>query len=142
VIGLVSSKIAEIEYEGIGFAIPSDEMLPIIDNLMKNGYVTGRVRLGITVSEYEDYIVTANNLPGNVYVVEVVPGTNAAAQGVLVGDIITAVDGEAINSTSQMVGIIRSHKAGDTIKLSIYRKKGGMTETQTISVTLYEDKGQ
>jgi S1-C subfamily serine protease len=41
-----------------------------------------------------------------------------------------------------MVTIIRSHKAGDTIKLSIYRKKGGMTETQTISVTLYEDKGQ
>ncbi|HNX13254.1 MAG TPA: trypsin-like peptidase domain-containing protein [Oscillospiraceae bacterium] len=142
VIGLVSSKIAEIEYEGIGFAIPSDEMLPIIDNLMKNGYVTGRVRLGITVSEYESYIVTANNLPGNVFVLEVVPGTDAAAQGVQVNDIITAVDGEAITSTSQMVSIIRSHKAGDKIKLSIYRKKGGLTDTLTLTVTLYEDKGQ
>ena len=142
VIGLVSSKIAEIEYEGIGFAVPSDEMLPIIDNLLKNGYVTGRVRLGVTVSEYEDYIVAANKLPGNVFVVEVVPGSSAATQGVMEGDIITAVDGEAITSTTQIVSIVRSHKAGDKIKLSIYRKQGGMTETQTITVELYEDKGQ
>ena len=142
VIGLVSSKIAEIEYEGIGFAIPSDELLEIVKNLMEHGYVTGRVRLGITVSQYENYIVTANNLPGSVYVVEVAPGTDAATQGVQGGDIITAIDGQAITSTSQMVSIIRSHKAGDKIKLSIYRKKGGLTNTLTITVTLYEDKGQ
>jgi len=142
VIGLVSSKIADVDYEGIGFAIPSDEVLPIVQNLLENGYVTGRVRLGITVSQYEDYIVTANNLPGSVYVVEVASGTDAEAKGIQTGDIITAVDGEAISSTSQLVTIIRSHEAGDKITLSIYRKKGGMTETQSITVTLYEDKGQ
>ncbi|HOP11671.1 MAG TPA: trypsin-like peptidase domain-containing protein [Oscillospiraceae bacterium] len=142
VIGLVSSKIADIDYEGIGFAIPSDEVLPIVQNLLENGYVTGRVRLGITVSQYEDYIVTANNLPGSVYVVEVAAGTDAAAQGIREGDIITAVDGEAITSTSQMVSIIRSHEAGDKIKISIFRKQGGLTDTLTLTVTLYEDKGQ
>jgi len=142
VIGLVSSKIADIDYEGIGFAIPSDEILPIVQNLLENGYVTGRVRLGITVSQYEDYIVTANNLPGSVYVIEVAPGTDAAAQGIQEGDIITAIDGEAITSTSQMVSIIRSHGAGDKIKISIFRKQGGLTDTLTITVTLYEDKGQ
>ncbi len=142
VIGLVSSKIAEVDYEGIGFAVPSDEAIPIIGDLLKNGYVTGRVRLGITVSQHEDYIVTTNNLPGSVFVVEVVPGSDADIKGVQADDIITAVDGEAITSTGQMVSIIRSHKAGDKIKLSIYRKKGGLPETLTITVALYEDKGQ
>ena len=141
VIGMVSSKIASVDYEGIGFAIPSDEMLPIVEDLLANGYATGRVRIGLTVSEYAGGVVTAQNLPGCVVVVDVVSGCSADKQGIQPNDIITAVDGVAVTSSEQLIQIIRSHKAGDTLAVSIYRKSAGVTETLTLNVTLYEDKG-
>lgn len=142
VIGMVSAKIAGEKYEGIGFAIPSDEILPIVKELLENGYVSGRVRLGIAIIQYPPEIVMAQHLPGCVAVHDITEGTDAARSGLMVNDIITAIDGTAVTSSEQLIGIVRSHSPGDKVTLSIYRLQAGSSETLDVKITLYEDIGR
>lgn len=138
VIGVVSSKIADVDYEGIGFAIPSDQALEVVRNLLEYGYVKGRVRVGITVIELTPAEVLKNNLPGNVAVVEVNSDSDAAKKGLKQDDIITAINGETVTSSAQLISTIRSFKPGDKVSLSVYRRTGGVTENLTLEIELYE----
>lgn len=138
VIGLVTSKIASLEYEGIGFAVPSDEVLTVVAELTEYGYVRGRVRLGLSITEYSDTVVQERNLPGKVVVAEVVPGTDAEAKGVRVDDILVSVDGVKVTSSDQIIRYIRTKSPTDTIRLELYRETNGAGETVILTISLYE----
>ena len=131
-IGITVAKTSATEVEGIGFAIPINDVLPILDELMEHGYVTGRPALGITVLEISDQFTAmmyrVNYL--GVYVTGVI-----ADNGLEVGDYIVSVDGAKISSTADINAVLQKHVAGDQIDVVVYRNNG---ET-TVSVTLVEE---
>ncbi len=149
VIGLNSSKITDTEYEGMGFSVPSNTMLEIYQDLVKNGYVTNRPVLGISYyTVASDYTYSAiawkNNIPyGSIVIAAMTDDSDLPKQGIKVGDIITAVNGKALDSTDILLEVIESSKVGDTITLTVCRlnNSGAVSTKFDAKVKLVEDKG-
>ena len=144
VIGIVNAKYSSSAYttgtaaiEGIGFAIPINDVTAIMEDLMKNGYVTGKPYLGISVStvsavaaqHYQDMVVGA-------YVQSITSGSCAEKAGLQQGDIITQADDKKITTSAELIDIKNAHKAGDEMVLTVYRNK----DYVTLKVTLDEEK--
>ena len=135
-IGIVVAKSSGVGVEGLGFAIPIDTAKAVADDLIANGYVTGRGELGVSVIDINDsrtafyYRVPQNG----VYLAGVNSGSAAERAGLKIGDGILAVDGTEVSSAAALSSQIAQHKAGETIKLTILRDGG----EQTVSVTLQE----
>lgn len=125
VIGINSVKISTTGVEGIGFAIAISEAKPIIDDLISNGYVSGRPLVGIT----------AQNTSSGLSVVSVSPGSGAEAAGIQPGDLIVKADGEVVKTVDALNKIRDKKKAGDHMTLTIIRN----AELIDIDVTLGED---
>lgn len=128
VVGINSSKIVSTGTEGMGFAIPIDSAMPILEQLKegKSTDTTGDTpMLGITGTTVTDEMANAYNIPKGVYVYGVDNSKGAYAAGVQSGDIITAIDGKQITTMDELNEVKNQHKAGDTVVLSIYR--GGLT---------------
>jgi putative serine protease PepD len=107
--------------DGVGFAIPSNTVKNVVDQLVA-GKTVQHALLGVTVS-------SASN---GATVGSVESGSGAEKAGVKSGDVITAVDGKSIISSQQLRAVIAAHKPGDTITLTI-RRSGA---TKTLDVTL------
>lgn len=139
VIGINSSKMSasysETSIEGIGFAIPSNEVSKIVDDLMEYGYVTGKPQLGISCQDVTENVSQMYDLPLGVYVISVNEGSAAEKAGLETGDIITAIDGEEIASYSELNAKKNLHEAGDEIELT-YVRRG---KTRTAKVVLDEN---
>ena len=140
VIGITSSKIASnggTSVEGLGFAIPSNDAIHIIEQLEKNGKVT-RPALGIqmvNLSNLNASDLQKLNIPGNVTSGVVVRSvqTNMPANGHLQKyDIITKIDDNAISSTTDLQSSLYSHSIGDSMRVTYYRN--GKEETTTIKL--------
>ena len=150
VIGLNSSKITDTDYEGMGFSVPSNTMLEIYNDIVKNGYVTNRPMLGISYyTVASDYTYSAiawkNNLPyGSIVIAAMTEDSDLAKQGIKVGDIITGVNGKALESTDILLEVIEDSKVGDTITLSVCRlnNSGAVSTKFDAKVKLVEDKGE
>lgn len=150
VIGLNSSKITDTEYEGMGFSVPSNTMLEIYKELVKHGYVTNRPMLGISYyTVASDYTYSAiawkNNIPyGSIVIAAMTDDSDLAKQGIKVGDIVTAVNGKALDSTDILLEVIEGSKVGDTITLSVCRlnNSGAVSAKFDAKVKLVEDKGE
>ncbi len=150
VIGLNSSKITDTEYEGMGFSVPSNTMLEIYQELVKNGYVTNRPMLGISYyTVASDYTYSAiawkNNLPyGSIVIAAMTDDSDLPKQGIKVGDIVTAVNGKALDSTDVLLEVIEKSNVGDTITLSVCRlnNSGAVSTKFDAKVKLVEDKGE
>ncbi len=150
VIGLNSSKITDTEYEGMGFSVPSNTMLEIYEDIVKNGYVTNRPMLGISYyTVASDYTYSAiawkNNLPyGSIVIAAMTEDSDLQKQGIKVGDIITGVNGKALDSTDILLEVIEDSKVGDTITLSVCRlnNSGAVSTKFDAKVKLIEDKGE
>lgn len=124
VIGINTMKMGSYyttSVEGIGFAIPISSAKPIIDELIEQGYVSGRPAIGIQGDSVPSYVQAFYHLPNGVYVAYVYPDSDAAAKGLSEGDIITAIDGTAISSMDDLNTIKNQHTAGDTVQLTVYR---------------------
>ena len=138
VIGINSSKMSasysETSIEGIGFAIPSNEVAQIVDDLMEYGYVTGKPQLGISCQDVTETISKMYNLPVGVYVTAVSDGSAAEKAGLQSGDVITAVDGEEVKNSAELTAKKNQHKAGDSLELTFTRSG----EEQKVTVTLDE----
>lgn len=140
VIGINSAKISDTDYEGIGFAIPMNSAKPIIDDLIQNGRVTGRVMLGIyNPIDVDEIAARVYGVPTGVQITSTDPNSDLAQKGVIAGDIITAINGTAISSTSDIRNIIDDFKVGDSVTLSVYRRTQQGDKTFDVSVTLMED---
>ena len=135
-IGIVNAKSSSSDAEGLGFAIPINDAIKVAQELLENGYVTGRPYLGITYLGVED-AQTAAQLGVNaygVYVVEVVKGGPAERAGLQSGDRIVSIDGTEIASKDDLGTLMQKHAAGDTLSITIARNG----QMQTVSVTLGE----
>ena len=135
-VGIVNAKSSSSDAEGLGFAIPINDAIKVAQELLENGYVTGRPYLGITYLAVTD-AQTASQLGVNaygVYVVEVVKGGPAEKAGLQAGDRIVSVDGTEIASTDDLGTLMQKHAAGDTLSITIARDG----QMQTVNVTLGE----
>ena len=135
-VGIVNAKSSSSDAEGLGFAIPINDAIEVAQQLLENGYVTGRPYLGITFLGVED-AQTAAQLGVNaygVYVVEVVKGGPAERAGLQSGDRIVSIDGTEIASKDDLGTLMQKHAAGDTLNITIARNG----QMQTVSVTLGE----
>ena len=139
VIGINSNKIGGSAVEGMGYAIPISDVKPIIENLMnkqpkvdedKRGY------LGITGVDVKADYSELYDLPKGVYVSSVVEGAAADQAGIMRGYIITALNGEEIESMLELKEELTYYAAGDTVELSVMKMMSQGYEEDTVSVTL------
>ncbi|ABY93839.1 MULTISPECIES: S1C family serine protease [Thermoanaerobacter] len=106
--------------EGMGFAIPINEAKPIIDQIIKHGYVE-RPMMGIGAQTITQQDAAQYNLPVGVYVVQVQPNSGAEKAGIQPGDVIIKADGKTITSFEDLQSIINNHKVGDVISVTVWR---------------------
>lgn len=137
IIGINSVKIVAQGFEGLGFAIPVNKAMEIVNSLIQNKYVKGRIQLGITGDiNYTEEVAKQYDMPAGVYVSEVQMFSNAYKAGIRQGDVITKFDGVAVKSVNDINDIKLKHKVGDVVSVEIYRDG----QTQTFKVTLAESK--
>lgn len=138
VIGITSAKVASGYGEGLGFAIPIDEALPIIQDLMKNGYVKGRPSLGVSGTDIQSAYAQYYGVPQGFLVRSVVKDSGADKAGIQENDIIIGINDNSITSISQLNEIKNKYKVGDSVKITVYRN-GKMID---LNVTLTESTGE
>lgn len=138
VIGITNMKVmSSVSYnavEGIGFAIPSDTVREMVDSLLSDGAVYGRSTIGITIGAVPEEIADYYDIPVGLYVSNVLETSDAAKKGVCEADIITAVNGREVRTTSDVAAIKAELSVGDTMSLSIWRDG----ETLEINVMLMD----
>ena len=127
VAGITSAKMTnngdttEATIEGIGFAIPINDVIDIITDYMEVGYVTGRPNMGITGQTIDENDVQRFGWPYGVMVVSIEDGSAAQRAGLRLNDIITKIDDTDITDIQQMISVKNSYKAGDTVTITLYR---------------------
>jgi serine protease Do len=135
VIGITSAKLVSSSVEGFGFAIPITTAMPIISELMTNGsYKSDMPVIGISGSNLNATAARYYGLPvtSGVLIETVDDGSGAAAAGLVPGDIIVKADGKDVTNMDELTEIKNTHKAGETMTLTLARDDGNID----ISVTL------
>ena len=148
VIGITTAKYSGTttsgaSIEGIGFAIPTATAVPIVQEIIKNGYVSGRAMLGITGKSIDSVEARYYNIPLGVQIVSInsdgaFGGTEAAA-----GDIITRFGETEITSMEDLQSCLADSKPGDEVEVTLYRYSATKNNDRTFTVTvkLVENKG-
>ena len=145
VIGINSAKITADGYESLGFAIPINEAIPIIQDLQQYGYVKNRAIIGInyqliteTVSQYYNY-----SIPAGLLITEIDESCDIARKGIGINDIITHIDGQKISSANVVYSVLQGKKPGESVELTVYRIGTRLSTSKTfkVNVILSEDKG-
>ena len=135
VVGINTVKISSSKTEGMGFAIPMDYALPIIEELMEKGYVSGRPEIGIEIINITDTMAMQYNLPVGIYIVNVIPGSAAEKAGLKQEDVIVKADGESVTTAEMLNDVKDNHRVGEKMELTVIR--GG--KTMEITVVLGEE---
>ena len=131
VIGINSMKLSQssdgTSVEGMGFAIPSNEVVNIVNQLVKKGKIV-RPQLGVKVialqgipSSYRKNLNIKSNLKSGIYVASVNKNSAAAAAGMKTGDVIIKVDNKSVSDVASLHTILYNHKIGDTVTLTVNR---------------------
>ena len=107
--------------EGLGFAIPITSAKPIIDELIEQGYVSGRPAIGIRAEDTDPVAYYFYHMPRGVVVTGVLEGSDAAQKGLEADDIIVEFNGTAVGSLDDLVAAKNDLTAGETVRLTIYR---------------------
>ena len=133
VIGITTAKTVAQNYESMSFSIPSAVVKEIVTDLLHYGYVPDRARIGFTGREVDADEKLYYGIPSGIIVTDIADDGALKDSKVQKGDVITAIDGEAVGSFQDIYNILAKHKKGDKIKLSIYRveEKGFFDETPT-----------
>lgn len=134
VIGITNAKVSE--GEGIGFAIPVNDIKSIIEDLVNNGYVKGRPIIGVSVVTVDAATAQTYGWPTGAYVREIIKDGAADLAGIEVGDIIVEIEGSKIDTAEAVSEIRNDHEVGEKITIVIYRNG----ETQEKTLTLQEAK--
>ena len=151
VIGITSSKYVSAEFEGLGFAITINEATPVIEELIKNGYVGGRFKIGIQLYDMssEGNIKKIQeelgfDLPKDfkgVYIIRIEKDYDIANTDLKEGDFITAINGNAVSTYHELYDTIKSqYKAGDKVPATCaHIDKDGEISYYDIEFKLAED---
>ena len=135
VVGITSAKLSnngqssQATIEGIGFAIPINDVIGIITDYMQYGYVTGRPSMGIQVATVEDQHRQLFGWPAGVYVNSVEEGSCAQAAGLKQGDIITRLGDTEVATVNELSSAKNHYKAGEAAQLTVYRAGEEITLT-------------
>ena len=136
VIGINTVKVTDTTVEGLGFAIPSDDALKIIEELKLTGKIV-RPYIGIYGIDMDEATAKRNNLVEGVYVYQVFSGSPAEAAGISRGDIIVEFDGQQVKTKQELNNAKNQKSIGDKVKVKVYR--GG--DYQELEITLSGDDG-
>ena len=136
VIGINTMKIGDnmsaAGVEGLGFAIPSTTIKEVVDQLLSQGYVSGRPSLGFSVQRLSTFDQLYYGIPQGLYITAVSPESNAASIGIARGDVLLSFNGQATSDTDTLQQLLYAHNAGDTVTLIIYR--GGRRYEATLTL--------
>jgi len=135
VVGITSAKIAGVGVEGMGYAISTRAAIPIIEQLIRQGYVT-RPWLGVTLYTVDQYVATVNRLSVNkgAVVAYVRPGSPAAQAGLQKLDVITIFKGKEVTTADELINSIHESQVGEEVTITFVRGN----ETKTISTRLIQ----
>ena len=135
IIGITSAKFAAVEVEGIGYAISTKTALPIIQELITNGYVV-RPWMGVGLYPVNQLVARQFSLSVNegVLVVEVAPGSPADQAGLQQGDVVINIDGEKVVAVEELTKILHSSEIGQALTITFLRGE----EQMIVEVTLAE----
>ena len=141
-IGIVNAKYSnngssQASIEGIGFAIPINDVKDMVTDIMEHGYVTGKPFLGVQVGNVEE-AAQQYGVPAGAGLITVAPGFSADKAGLKEGDIITAVGGTEIGSGNDLITALEEYQAGDKVAFQVYRDG----KTFTTDVTLDEKNAE
>lgn len=140
VVGINSIKLNPNRYEGMSFSIAINDAKPIIDSLVRHGYVEGRVRLGITGMTVTEPLAKEYDLPRGVQIISLSDGSPLADTEIRVEDIIVKVDGETISSMDDLDDLLLDYEPGDSITVTVYRPETG--KSFEARAALIADTGQ
>ena len=126
VIGITTAKYSGstgsgASIEGIGFAIPIDDVMGMTEDLIANGYRTNMAYLGVSVMDLDSSTAAMYSLPMGSYVQSVTPGSCAETAGIQPKDIIIAVGEYGVDGNSTLQSALRKFQAGDTATVTVYR---------------------
>jgi len=138
VIGINAVKISSSTVEGMGFAIPISEAKPVLEDLIKHGYVKGRPVIGISSRDVTEYMANRQGWPVGIQVMGTQVGSGAEIAGLQQGDIITKIDGQRVATTDELNKIKNTRQVGENIALEVYKYETGLT--QTVMVKLSEER--
>ena len=132
VVGIVSAKYssyANAAVEGLGFAIPINDVQAMIEDIMTNGFVTNKPYLGITGGTMTEQMAAQYryNITQGVFIYSVEENGAAARAGLKLGDVITKIDDNEITSMEDLNTVKKQYSAGDTATLTIYREGASTT---------------
>lgn len=141
VIGINTMKIGAFAdssgVEGIGFAIPSATVQEVVNQIIAQGYVSGRPWLGVQGESFSSVYQRFYRVPRGVYITAVQSGSPAQEAGLLQGDILIAADGTSVSSMEDLNAVLYAHAVGDVMTLTVYRN-GYQGD---VEVTLAEGRG-
>ena len=142
VIGINTMKIGAFTdsagVEGIGFAIPSATVKEIVDQLMGQGYVSGRPTLGIEGEARSAFYQHYYRMPAGLYITDVNPGSDAYHKGIENGDMLLSLDGQRITTMDEVKSLLYDMEVGQTVEAVIYRQG----ERYLVELTLGENTGR
>ena len=133
VIGINSIKLAQVEVEGVGYAISTNTALPIIEQLIKTGYVV-RPWLGVSLYTVDSFVVSRYNLAVDkgVMVVYVAAGSPATNAGLEPGDVITGFENQEITEVNEIIRAIHSSQVGQRVEITFWRDENKNTTYATL----------
>ena len=121
VVGICSSKLVATDYEGIGFAIPINDVVNLSEDLINHGYIRTRAYIGIMGSDLEEDYCKYHKVPQGVYVSYVDPECDAAKKGMKEGDIIIGFNEKELSSMARLNELKNEFRPGDTVKVKVWR---------------------
>ena len=125
VIGIITLKIGDSAsaagVEGIGFAIPSSTVREIVNQLMEQGYVSGRPSLGLTGVALSSFYQSYFHLPSGYYIEEVLEGSPAQQTGIQSGDVLVSVNGTQVSTGDDIAAALYGFSVGDSVNIVISR---------------------
>ncbi len=143
VIGITSSKYVDVlnaSYEGLGFAISINDAKPIIEELIANGFIAGRFKVGISFAELDEITAAMQDLCAGLLISDIREDCDISGTELRVEDIIFEVEGKAVHNYDTFMDAIGEKKSGDTVSAKVARfDEDGNKEVFEIQFKLMPD---
>ena len=145
-VGINSAKYSDTSVEGMGYAIPVDDVVDIIENLMNRQVRTEKAAeeergfLGISGQDVTSEVSQAYDMPKGIYITSVETGSAAEQVGLQKGDIITKFDGTSVSALADLKEQLAYYKTGEQVKITYSTRENGQYAEKTATVTLGQSK--
>lgn len=134
VVGITNMKMYAYDdtVEGLGFAIPTTTVKTVVEDLIRQGHVSGEPTIGITCYTVTEEMMEAYGMPAGVCVKSVQEGSDAKTQGVFPGDVIVEANGQAITTIEELLALKEGLSAGDVISFRLWRSSAYLEREVTL----------